>query len=287
MTIHLAQQIGIKTVVEYANRFGIDDNMPANLSNVLGADETTLMQLTAAYGMIVNGGKKISPVFIDRVQDRNGKTIERADTRPCEGCGMLIKWEKQATPDIPDIREQIADPRTAYQMVSILEGVVQRGTAKSLASLDRPLAGKTGTTNDSKDTWFIGFTPDLAVGVFVGYDTPKTLGKKEAGSSLAVPIFKEFMEKALDGVPPTPFRVPKGVRMVQVNAHNGRPTSSSDPDAIWEAFLAGTEPDNNYVPPSYKAGTTEINEPLPAEEMLTPNPDATPSSVTEGTGGVY
>lgn len=290
MIIHLAQSIGIKTVVEYAKRFGIDDNMPANLSNVLGADETTLMQLTAAYGMIVNGGKKISPVFIDRIQDRNGITIEHADSRPCLGCGPLIKWESQATPDIPDTREQIADPRTSYQMVSILEGVVQRGTAKSLASLDRPLAGKTGTTNDSKDTWFVGFTPDLVAGVFVGYDNPKTLGKKETGASLAVPIFKEFMGTALEGVPPTPFRIPKGVRMVQVNSHNGRPTSSSDPDAIWEAFLAGTEPDNNYIGPSAPAAggeNTQVSEPLPAEEMLDPNPDNTLSSPMEGTGGVY
>ncbi len=287
MTIHLAQSIGIKTIVEYATRFGIDDNMPANLSNVLGADETTLMQLTTAYGMLVNGGKKISPVFIDRIQDRSGQTIERTDTRPCTGCGPLIKWEKQNTPDVPDTREEIADPRTTYQMVSILEGVVQRGTAKALADLERPLAGKTGTTNDSKDAWFIGFTPDLVAGVFVGFDTPKTLGKKETGASLAVPIFKEFISKALDGVPPTPFRVPQGVRMVQVNAHNGRPTSASDPNAIWEAFLAGTEPDNNTAS-SYTTDpqSNEVEEPVPAEEMLTPNPDAT-NQPLEGTGGVY
>lgn len=298
MTIHLAQQIGIKTVVEYANRFGIDDNMPANLSNVLGADETSLMQLTTAYGMIVNGGKKITPTFIDRIQDRNGMTIKRADARPCEGCGPLIKWENQMTPDIPDTREEIADPRTTYQMVSILEGVVQRGTAKALSSIDRPLAGKTGTTNDSKDAWFIGFTPDLVFGVFVGYDEPKSLGDKETGASLAVPIFKEFIQKALDGVPPTPFRVPKDVRMVQVNARNGKPTSSSDPDAIWEPFLAGTEPDNTYAP-AISSGTkndssslpddhdNEIKEPLSADDMLKPNPDNSSEGTGEGMGGVY
>lgn len=302
MTIHLAQQIGIKTIVEYANRFGIDDSMPANLSNVLGADETTLMQLTTAYGMIVNGGKKITPTFIDRIQDRSGQTIKSADTRPCTGCGPLIKWENQTTPDVPDTREEIADPRTTYQMVSILEGVVQRGTAKALASIDRPLAGKTGTTNDSKDAWFIGFTPDMVFGVFVGFDEPKSLGDKETGASLAVPIFKEFIEKALDGVPPTPFRVPKDVRMVQVNARNGKPTSSSDPDAIWEPFLAGTEPDNTYTPQmsspaassapqtydSANDNTSDIKEPLPAEEVLKPNPDnAAPDNTGEGTGGVY
>lgn len=300
MTIHLAQAIGIDTVVEYAKNFGIDDKMPANLSNVLGADETTLMQLTAAYGMIVNGGKKISPVFIDRVQDRTGKTIKNADTRVCQGCGPLIKWEQQTTPNIPDNREQIADPRTAYQMVSILEGVVQRGTARSLAELNVPLAGKTGTTNDSKDAWFIGFTPDLVVGVYIGFDTPQSLGAKETGGSLAVPVFKEFMKKALDGVPPTPFRVPDDVRMVQVNAKTGRPTTSSDPDAIWEPYLDGTEPDNTYTPSTSTASSSNdgsvgddgiykppaIEDQLPAEDMLAPNPDNAPSSL-EGTGGVY
>lgn len=298
MTIRLAQQVGIKTIVEYAKNFGINDNMPANLANVLGADETTLMQLTAGYGMIVNGGKKITPSFIDRVQDRAGITIRNADTRLCGGCGPLIKWEKQKTPDIPDNREQIADPRTAYQMVSILEGVVQRGTAKSLIDLNRPVAGKTGTTNDSKDAWFVGFTPDLVVGIYIGFDDPKSLGDKETGGSLAVPVFKEFMQKALDGTPPTPFRVPKDISMVQVNAKTGRPTNSSDPNAIWEPFLVGTEPDTNYIPVSsspdgggyegvYSPDTKPIEDQLPAEEMLTPNPDNSGASTLEGTGGVY
>lgn len=293
MTIHLAQAIGINTVVQYAKNFGIDDKMPANLSNVLGADETTLIQLTSAYGMIVNGGKKISPVFIDRVQDRNGKTIKSADMRACTGCGPLIKWENQTTPNVADNREQIADPRTAYQMVSILEGVVQRGTAKSLLDLGIPLAGKTGTTNDSKDAWFIGFTPDLVAGVYIGFDDPKSLGAKETGGSLALPVFKEFMKTALDGVPPTPFRVPDDVRMVQVNARTGKPTTASDPNAIWEPFLDGTEPDNTYVPAYGNADSdavysaTPISEQLPAEDMLTPNPDANSPSSLEGTGGVY
>lgn len=293
MTIHLAQAIGIRTVVEYAKNFGIDDKMPANLSNVLGADETTLMQLTTAYGMIVNGGKKISPVFIDRVQDRSGKTIKSADMRLCTGCGPLIKWEKQSTPNISDNREQIADPRTAYQMVSILEGVVQRGTAKALSELGIPLAGKTGTTNDSKDAWFIGFTPDLVAGVYIGYDEPKSLGAKATGGSVALPVFKEFIQTALAGVPPTPFRVPDDVRMVQVNARTGKPTTTSDPNAIWEPFLDGTEPDNAYIPSSAPVGNNDvyaspaISEHLPAADMLTPNPDDNPPSSLEGTGGVY
>lgn len=299
MTIHLAQAIGIDTVVEYAKNFGIDEKMPANLANVLGADETSLMQLTAAYGMIVNGGKKISPVFIDRVQDKSGKTIENADKRTCEGCGPLIKWETQATPDIPDNRVQIADPRTAYQMVSILEGVVLRGTAKSLIELDRPIAGKTGTTNDSKDAWFVGFTPDLVVGVYIGFDEPKSLGDKETGGSLAVPVFKEFMRTALDGTPPIPFRVPQGVSMVQVNSKSGRPTSSSDPNAIWEPFLDGTQPDIYSVQDQTKGLSQEnydgvyssssgiILDEEQTNDVLSPNPDNNSSPTLEGTGGVY
>lgn len=297
MTIRLAQKIGIDTVVDYAKRFNIDDKMPANLANVLGADETTLMKLTTAYGMIVNGGKRITPHIIDRIQDRNGKTIQNIDTRSCLGCGPLIKWENQSPPDVAENREQVADPRTAYQMVSILEGVVQRGTARSLAALDRPLAGKTGTTNESKDAWFIGFTPDLVVGVYVGYDTPKTLGKTETGSSVAVPIFKEFMEKALEGTPPTPFRVPEGVRLVQVNAHTGQPTYATDPNAIWEPFVDGTEPGQGYYPPNnnsdYQGENDQpydepyIQEPLPADEIMRPNNAPSRPTSFEGTGGVY
>lgn len=292
MTIRLTQDIGIKTVVEYAKNFGVSDNMKPHLANALGSTETTLLKLTTGYAMIVNGGKKISPVFIDRVQDRYGKTVENADHRDCAGCGPLVRWENQSTPEVPDNREQIGDPRTCYQMVSILEGVVQRGTGKALASLDIPLAGKTGTTNDYKDAWFVGFTPDLAIGVFVGFDEPKSLGEKETGGSVAVPIFKEFVQTALKDVPPTPFRIPPGVRMVQVNASTGRPTSPADPNAIWEAYLAGTEPDNNldYGPVSPSGSTAsqtlQVNEPLPASEMLEANPDASPTT-GNGTGGIY
>lgn len=292
MTIRLTQDIGIKTVVDYAKNFGISDNMKPHLANALGSTETTLLKLTTAYGMIVNGGKKISPVFIDRVQDRYGKTIENADRRECAGCGPLIRWENQSTPETPDNREQIGDPRTTYQMVSILEGVIQRGTAKSLASLDIPLAGKTGTTNDNKDAWFVGFTPDLAIGVFVGFDEPKSLGDKETGGSAAVPIFKNFVETALKDVTPTPFRVPPGVRMVQVNATTGRPTSPADPNAIWEAYIPGTEPNNEL---DFNAGAQAsasenltLDEPLPAPEILEPNPDMTqPAAPMTGTGGIY
>lgn len=293
MTIRLTQEIGIDTVVDYARKFGINDKMSPHLANALGSTETTLLRLTTAYGMIVNGGKRITPSFVDRVQDRFGKTIEQTDRRECTGCGPLVRWESQPAPAIPDNREQVGDPRTAYQMVSILEGVVQRGTAKALIDLERPIAGKTGTTNDSKDVWFVGFTPDLVTGVFVGFDEPKNLGAKETGGSLAVPIFKEFMATALKDTPPVPFRIPQGVRMVQVNSHSGNPTYPGDPNAIWEPYLAGTEPTNNavdYGPPSPERGDGDadaaytINEPMPAPEMLQPNPE---SDNLSGTGGLY
>lgn len=248
MTVRLADYLGMPTVIEYAKRFGIADEMKPFLSYALGAGETTLLKLTSAYGMLVNGGKQITPTLIDRIQDRRGHTIYSYDSRECPNCGDLIRWDGQTTPSVPDARAQIADSRTAYQMVSILEGVVQRGTATRLKEIGHPLAGKTGTTNKSKDTWFIGFSPDLVVGVFVGFDDPVSLGKKETGGSTAAPIFGDFMREALKDTPPTPFRVPPGIRNVRINADTGRAASPGDKNVIWEAFVSGTEPNlDDYV----------------------------------------
>lgn len=243
MTVRLANQVGIKNVSEMAKRFGIDDDMPPHLANALGATETTVLRLTTAYAMLVNGGKQVTPTFIDRVQDRWGKTVYRADQRPCEACGPLEPWKQgMKTPVIPDVRAQIADARHAYQMVSILEGVVQRGTGVKIKALGYPIAGKTGTTNDSKDVWFIGFSPDLVAGVYVGFDEPQNLGHKETGSSVAVPIFKAFMEEALKGKQAIPFRMPPGISLVQVNPKSGMRARPGDKTVIWEAFLKGQEP---------------------------------------------
>jgi penicillin-binding protein 1A len=248
MTVRLADHLGMETVIEYAQRFGIAEEMKPYLSYALGAGETTLMKLTTAYGMLVNGGKKITPTMIDRIQDRYGKTTFSYDQRPCPNCGDLIRWDGQSVPQVADTRPQIADPRTAYQMVSILEGVVERGTATRLSKIGIPLAGKTGTTNESKDTWFIGFSPDLVVGVFVGFDEPKSLGKRETGGSTAAPIFGDFMQEALKDTPPMPFRVPPGVKNVRINAATGRAAQPGDKQIIWEAFVAGTEPNlDDYV----------------------------------------
>jgi penicillin-binding protein 1A len=238
MTVRLAEALGMEKVADYAQRFGIYDNLPRQLSMALGAGETTPLKLTAAYAMLVNGGKRVRPTLIDRIQDRNGKTIFSHDLRFCEGCSVQ-RFSGQDMPVLPDIREQLVDPVSAYQMVNILEGVVQRGTGTSVRAVGKPLAGKTGTSNDSNDVWFVGFSPDLAVGVFVGFDDPATLGHKETGGSIAAPIFRDFMMEALKDKPPTPFRVPPGVRLVRVDARTGKPAMPGDAKAIYEAFKGG------------------------------------------------
>ncbi len=242
MTVRLAQAVGMEKVAKTAQDFGIVEQMPENLSMALGAAETTLLKLTTAYATLVNGGKRITPTLIDRVQDRHGKTVFRHDTRQCPGCGEAADLAKLEVPVPPDTRPAVVDRVTAYQMVSMLQGVVERGTATRLRELRRPLAGKTGTTNDSTDGWFVGFTPDLAVGVFVGFDAPATLGQQEQGASVAVPIFKQFMEQALKDTPSIPFRIPPGVRLVRVSAESGALARPGDRDVILEAFRPGSEP---------------------------------------------
>ncbi len=241
MTVRLAQTIGMEPVAQTAERLGVMDRLPRHLSMSIGAGETTLMRLTAAYAMIVNGGKKITPTLIDRIQDRRGTTVFRHDGRTCDTCEN-VAWDGQAPPELPDVREQVIDPATAYQMVSMLQGVIQRGTGRRIAELGIPLGGKTGTTNDSLDTWFVGFSPDLAVGVFVGFDEPKSLGPRETGSSVPAPIFKAFMAAAHKDRSVGPFRIPPGIRLVRVDADTGLAAGPGDGGTILEAFKPGTEP---------------------------------------------
>ncbi len=241
MTVRLAQTIGMDLVAEYAERFGVVKDLPRYLPVSLGAGETTLMEITTAYAMIVNGGKRIEPTLIDRIQDRHGRTIYRHDRRICRGCTPK-GFSGQSMPILDDVRAQILNPAVAYQMVSMLRGVVQRGTAARMSKLPWPVAGKTGTTNDNLDTWFVGFSPDLAVGVFVGFDQPRTLGSKETGGSTAAPIFQRFMEGALQETEAVPFRVPDGVRLVYVNRYNGLKALPGEDGAILEPFQPGTEP---------------------------------------------
>ncbi|MGE0724011.1 MAG: penicillin-binding protein 1A [Alphaproteobacteria bacterium] len=247
MTVRLAETVGMPKVAEVARRFGVFDDMPPVLALSLGAGETTLLRMTAAYSAFANGGKKVTPTLIDRVQDRNGTTLFRHDARKCPECDAEA-FTGQAPPTLADDRPQIVDPQTAYQMVSMMEGVVQRGTAAKLAALRRPLAGKTGTTNDSFDNWFVGFSPDLVVGVYVGFDRPRTLGQRETGGSSAVPIFARFMQLALEGKPAVPFRVPPGLRLVRVNRLTGELAQPGDSSTILEAFRPGTEPGLDGAP---------------------------------------
>ena len=297
MTVRLANAIGMDAVVETAKKFGIVDEMPNLLSFSLGAKETTVMRMAAAYGMIVNGGKKITPSIVDRVQDRDGKTLWRMDARPCEGC-LSSSWVAgKETPEIPDMREQIQDPRTAYQMTSMLEGVVQRGTGARLKALGFPVAGKTGTTNDSRDAWFVGFTPDMVAAVYVGFDEPHTLGSHETGASVAIPVFQTFMAAAMKDKPAIPFRVPPGLRMVRVDAASGALASFSDKNAIWEAFIPDTEPKEGEARPLLDGSVTGeyangVNPDGPVVidettgEPSAPTPTVT-TPATEGTGGLY
>ncbi|BBK38172.1 penicillin-binding protein 1A [Allostella sp. ATCC 35155] len=241
MTVRLAEQVGMDKVVDVAERFGVFDEMKPALAMALGAGETTLLRMATAYAMIVNGGKKITPSMIDRVQDREGRTIFRHDTRSCDPC-RAEQWTGQAPPRLDDPRAQVIDPQTAYQMVSMLEGVVLRGTAGRLAALRRPVAGKTGTTNDALDAWFVGFSPDLVVATYVGFDRPRTLGPREQGGTVAAPIFQDFMEQALKGKPAVPFRMPPGLRLVRVDRTTGALATAGDGNTVMEVFKPGTEP---------------------------------------------
>jgi penicillin-binding protein 1A len=242
MTIRMAQTIGMKRVAEMAGRLGVIDNLQQTLAMSIGAGETTLLRMVDAYSMIVNGGKKVTPSFIDRVQDNQGWTIYRHDDRRCDGC-QLAQYNNQPPPEMPDTRPQVLDPVNAYQMVSMMEGVVQRGTGSAVKAVGKPLAGKTGTTNDGRDVWFIGFSPDLTAGVYLGFDQPRSLGKKATGGLLSAPIFRDFMTDALKDKPATPFRVPPGVRLVRVDYKTGERAMPGDAGPIiLEAFKPGTEP---------------------------------------------
>ena len=246
MTVRLAQTVGPEVISEYAAKFGIIEDMPPLLSMALGAGETTLLKLTNAYAMLVNGGKEIKPTLIDRIQNRHGETVFRHDDRECGPC-KGVEWSGQKAPQLPDTREQIADPRSAYQMVNILQGAVTHGTGRRLAELDRPIGGKTGTTNDSQDAWFMGITPNLVVGAYTGFDTPRTLGPREAGSTVALPIVKAFFVEALEGKPKIPFRIPPGINLVRVNHDTGLRARPGDTDVILEAFKPGNAPPVDQV----------------------------------------
>ena len=205
------------------------------LSVSLGSAETTLVKLTNAYCTFVNGGKKVSPIFIDRIQDRRGKTILKADKRECIGC-QEISYLKEEIPTILDNRTQIISPETAYQITSMMEGVIKRGTGKRLRDLNLDLAGKTGTTNKNTDTWFIGFTSNLLIGVYVGSDNPKPLGKFETGSKAALPIFEDFVKKAIKKSDARPFKVPQNITLMVIDPKTGEKAKFTSKNTIIESY---------------------------------------------------
>ena len=257
MTVRLAKDIGMPLIAEYSKRFGVYDDMLPVLAMSLGAGETTVMRMTTAYSMLANGGKRIKPTLIDRIQDRWGHTLYRHDERICEGCDAP-QWAGQPEPRLIDKREQVLDPLTAYQITTIMEGVVLRGTATVIREVGKHLAGKTGTTNESKDVWFVGFSPDLAVGVFMGYDRPRSLGDTATAGVYAAPIFRDFMKLALKDKPDTPFRVPPGIKLISIDPKSG--LRSNGQGSILEAFKPGTAPPDSAAafdpnrPPEAGAG---------------------------------
>ena len=234
MTVRMAQQVGMKKVVEVAKEFGVVDQMGAYLPMALGAGETTLLRMTMAYAMLANGALEITPSLVDRVQDRNGKTVYRHEPRACKGCGEQAGG-KPAAPEIVDSRKPFHDPASVYQVVHMMLGVTTRGTAGRLATLGRPIAGKTGTTNDARDNWFLGSTPDITIGIFIGFDEPRTLGhgNLETGGGNAAPIYEAMARQIFKDKAPTPFRIPPGLRMVKWTYESG---------TIDEVFKPGTEP---------------------------------------------
>jgi penicillin-binding protein 1A len=247
MTVRLAQDMGMPLIVEYAKRFGAYDDLLPVLAMSLGSGETTLVRMTTAYATLANGGKQVHATLIDRIQDRWGHTIWRHDKRECTDC-KAERWEGQAEPELVDDRRQILDPQTAYQMTSMMQGVVQRGTGTIVSKVlpNVEIAGKTGTTNEEKDAWFIGYTPDLVVGVFVGYDTPRPMGKGMTGGHVAAPIFANFLKLALADKKPVPFRVPTGIKLVRVSLRTGLRLQGGEPDAYTEAFKSNEDPDDAY-----------------------------------------
>jgi penicillin-binding protein 1A len=280
VSARIAVTFGMDAIGQTVEAFGIMDHMPREYSMALGAGETTPLRHTAAYAMLANGGRRLIPSLIDTVQDRNGVTIYRADKRPCPACGN-IEWQKQAPPVIPVTGEQIADPGSTFQLVEMMEGVVERGTATVVKAVGRPIAGKTGTTNDFRDAWFVGFTPDLAAGVFMGYDDPISLGEGETGGHLSAPIFRDFMLAVLKDKPVTDFRIPPGMRIYRVNPATALQAGPGEP-AVMMAYKPGTEPGQNREMglqgvPGEEAGT------LGSPDFSQPNG----RQPNVGTGGLY
>ncbi len=279
VTVRLAQDVGMPLIGEYAKRFGVYDELPNYLSYALGTGETTVMRMVTAYSMFANGGRRVKPTLIDRIQDRYGHTIFRHDARECRGCDAPDGWKNQPEPQLVDRREQVLDVMTAYQITSMMEGVVQGGTATVMREVGKPIAGKTGTTSDAKDLWFVGFSPDLVVGLYLGYDKPRSLGRSAQGGHTAGPIARDFMKFALADKPAIPFKVPAGIKLIRVDAKSGMRAGPGDSGrTVLEAFKPGTAPPDNYA----VMGVADAD-----GRSLTAPPDAGNNIMRPGTGGLY
>ncbi|QND39278.1 penicillin-binding protein 1A [Rhizobium leguminosarum bv. viciae] len=279
MTVRLANDLGMNIVAEYAERFGIYDHMMPVLSMSLGAGDTTVLRMVSAYSVIANGGKQIKPTLIDRIQDRYGKTIFRHEERLCEGCNAG-DWQNREEPNIVDNRETVLDPMTAYQITSMMQGVIQRGTAAGKVDLGgRDVAGKTGTTNDEKDARFVGFTPDLVAGLYMGFDTPAPLGRGGTGGVLSAPIFNEFMQTAVKDMPESKFVIPPGMNLISIDRKTGMAAVDGDPNTIIEAFKPGTGPADSF-------SVIGMDSTMAPEEILKTSPQAN-QTVQTGTPGLF
>ena len=245
MTVRLANRIGMNKILNMANNFDINDGLDENLSMSLGSGVVTLIDLTKAYAIIANGGKKIEPKLITSIYSKDGKKIYDTRIKKCFECRIQTILSKNDIPSLEETKNIIIDPRLAYQITSMMEGVIKRGTANKLKDLNVPIAGKTGTTNNNKDAWFIGYTPDLVIGVYVGYDQPKSLGYKQTGSSVAVPIFKSFAEKIKINKNKKPFMIPAGISFVRIDPNSGNVTSNLE--SIVEPFILGSEPYSDNI----------------------------------------
>ncbi len=235
MTVRVAQELGVDKIISFSKKLKIYENPKELISISLGSEETTLLKITTAYCSFVNGGKLVDPILIDRIQDSEGNTIFKDEKRLCDNCEQ-ISFNGIKIPKIRDNYQNIFSPQTAYQMTSILEGVIKRGTGKGLKNLNLQIAGKTGTTNKNTDAWFIGFTSNLVIGVYVGHDNPKSLGKKETGSRAAMPIFKEFLKNAVNNYEARPFKVAKGIKMMVVDSATGKKADFGSKKTIIESF---------------------------------------------------
>ncbi|TZG26051.1 penicillin-binding protein 1A [Sphingomonas montanisoli] len=279
MTVRTASQIGMDKVIHTADVMGVG-KYPPYLAYALGAGETTVIKMVNAYSMFANQGRSLQPTLIDYVQDRNGKLIWRADKRVCEGCNMP-RWNGKAMPRPPIRQKQVIDAMTAYQMLHIMEGVVQRGTATALRDLGRPLFGKTGTSSGPTNVWFVGGSADMVGGLYMGYDNPRSMGGYAQGGTIAAPIFRSFAAKAMKDMPVVPFQAPAGIRMIRIDRKSGRRVFGAWPDnsfyssVIWEAFKPESEPRR-----------TIRREEIAADKKVTARANSD-SEFLQSTGGIY